>query len=291
MRTRTPRGKSCPHLLFFSVLFDGHSGCGRFKPFGGSFDGKHARSLGRTGDGGSSTAEQLHLRILERQQTRRVAVGPGFVCACACHGEFNHLVGIGHRIAVAVEGFDGEVHQLVAVGSYRVAVRSDTERGRLTGGAHGLFCGGIACLIIGHDLDLARLIHHIVPAEAVAVYDNAVVLGTASLALAVDKEFGRRIRCVYEYGSHLAFASGPCPVRKHMQGLVGLVPFGTVKIVAVLGKRREVDYAEVGAVAGPCIGIVGRRFAKVVEAGPYELADDPGTVVVHLEVEVGNIAP
>ena len=42
---------------------------------------------------------------------------------------------------------------------------------------------------------------------------------------------------------------------------------------------------------GPCVGIVGRRFAEIIEAGPYKLSDHPWIVIVHGEIQVGDIAP
>ena len=80
-------------------------------------------------------------------------------------------------------------------------------------------------------------------------------------------------------------------MRQHVERGFFVVPFRTIEIVAVFGQRREVDNAEIRAVAGPCVRIVRRRFAKVVKACPHELAQYPVAVIVHAEIEVGGIRP
>ena len=43
--------------------------------------------------------------------------------------------------------------------------------------------------------------------------------------------------------------------------------------------------------AGPCVGVVGRRFAEIVESGPYKLSEYPLAVIIHGEIEVGSVTP
>ena len=83
----------------------------------------------------------------------------------------------------------------------------------------------------------------------------------------------------------------PVPVGEQVGGVVARVPLGAVEVVAVLGNAREVDDAEIGGVTGPCVGVVGRGLAEVVEARPDELTDGPGVVVHIAEIVVGQVAP
>ena len=74
---------------------------------------------------------------------------------------------------------------------------------------------------------------------------GGVVLLPHTLALAVDEQLGLGRIGIDEHRRDLTFATRPCPVRQDVQCLVLLVPFGAVEPETVLGKRREVEDAEV----------------------------------------------
>ena len=77
---------------------------------------------------------------------------------------------------------------------------------RLAGRLHHLFAAVFARFIVDDHLQLARLILHVVPAQAVAVEALLGVLPDASLALAVDKELALRTVGIAVDGRHLADA-------------------------------------------------------------------------------------
>ena len=147
---------------------------------------------------------------------------------------------------------------------------------RLASCAHYLGVCHIALFVVSHNLDFAWLIHHIVPAETVAVetvlatrsirvskersatprhwllnavgeivvHANVDMLQT-TLALAIDEEFSFWIAGIAEYWCDLTLAALPCPVREHVESLVGCVPVGAVEINAVFWQTCKVEDAEI----------------------------------------------
>ena len=254
-------------------------------------EAERAGGLGAAGYGGGGAAEEVHFGFLERTERGGVAVGGGLECSGSVDLEPDGTGIGGYYVAVLVSHLHGEIHKVVAIGLEGGAVRGHDEVVGLSGSAHHLGLGGIARGIVCHDLELAGLVDGLVPHQAVAVLDGRVVLLAHALRLAVNEELGLGIGGVDEYGGHLTLAPFPVPVGKHMERGGLLVPARAVEIVAVFGERGEVDDAEDRTVAGPCVGVVGRGLAEIVEPGPYELADDPGVVVVAGKVEVGGVAP
>ena len=173
----------------------------------------------------------------------------------------------------------------------------------LAGRAHNLLFSRTAVLVVGHDFQFAGFIGHVHPHQAVATLQPQSILflqrkrcfriqfTLLSVALPVDEEFGFGVAGVDKDGGVLPFPARPGPVGQHVQGVVALVPQATVEVVAVLGQAGQVDDAEHGAMAGPCVGVVRRRFAQVVEARPHELAERPVVVVGQGEVLVGHVRP
>lgn len=158
-------------------------------------------------------------------------------------------------------------------------------------------------LVVGHDLDGARLVAGVHPHQSVAflplevllrgfgvaaVDGHGQILGAATLAHAVDKQFSLGIVGVDKHRCDLAFASGPGPVGQDVEGFLILVPVAAVEVVAVFGYACEVDDAEQRAVAWP-VGVVGCGFAEIVEACPHELADAVGQILVLDEVILGQV--
>ena len=76
-----------------------------------------------------------------------------------------------------------------------------------------------------------------------------------------------------------------------MQSWLGSIPYATVEPIAVFRDACQIHYAEIRRVAWPGVGVVGMRFAKIVEACPHELPQIPGIIVSQGEVYVGNVAP
>ena len=156
-------------------------------------------------------------------------------------------------------------------------------------------CRLAALGIVGHHLDVARFILHLVPHQAVAFLHGLCLLlrafRAAALALAVDKQFRRGVGGVDKHRCHLPLAARPRPVGQHVERFRPGVPHAAVQVEAVLGQRGQVDDAEHRRVVGPGIRVVGRRLAQVVEARPYELPDGPVEVVGQGEVNVRNVRP
>ena len=112
----------------------------------------------------------------------------------------------------------------------------------------------------------------------------------SALALAVDEELSLVVVGVAHHRCHLAFASRPSPVGQQMDGVVAVVPYRAVEIVAVLGQSGEVADAEIAAARRP-VGVVGRGLAEIIKARPDKLPDGVVLVVLSHEVALGQIAP
>ena len=133
----------------------------------------------------------------------------------------------------------------------------------------------LARIVVGDDLHLSWFILRIHPHEAVALLAcegllavfvlgildlDGSILTLASLALAVDEEFGFRVVGVDEDRCHLALTTRPSPVGKDVECLGILLPVTAVEVEAVLRKASEVYGAKERRVAGP-VTIVGSWFA------------------------------
>ena len=173
---------------------------------------------------------------------------------------------------------------------------------RFACGTHDLLIGFPALLVIGHYTHFARLVDGIHPHQAVTLQHFGVInlafgnggighLALAAIALAVDEEFGFGIVGIDKYGNGVTLVARPGPVGQDVQGVFVLVPDALVEEVAVLGDAGQVDDSEHGAVVGPCIGVVGRGLAQIVETGPNELSHGPFIVIGQGEIHVGHIAP
>ena len=112
-----------------------------------------------------------------------------------------------------------------------------------------------------------------------------------TVALAIDEKFRSGIAGINKDGSILSFPARPCPVRKDVQGICGLVPDAAVQIIAVFGQACQVNDAEYGTVAGPGIRVVRRGFAQIVETRPDKLPDSPVVIIGQGKVLIGHIRP
>ena len=178
-------------------------------------------------DGGQFTVEGMMLGQVEEFEVCGITVGSGTERTVSLDVEVNERIGIGAEIAVLVHHAYAQIVKVVAVGFQPVTVLSeDFEVMRLSCRAYRLLEGIIG--VIGLDADFARLVFHLVPHQTVAFGDVggflARLFALYALAAAVDKEFGLGRIGIDEYGSHLPFAAGPCPVREHVQGMACAVP-------------------------------------------------------------------
>ena len=80
-------------------------------------------------------------------------------------------------------------------------------------------------------------------------------------------------------------------MRKHMQGLVGLVPLASVEVEAVFRYVCEVDDSEDRRVVRPCVSVVRRRLSEIVESCPYELSYAPWVILVSGKIVVRDVRP
>ena len=211
----------------------------------------------------------MHARQVEEVQTGGIAVGGGTEGTRSLDGEGHQAVVGRTEIAVLVHHADGEVGQVLAVGRELHAVGHHFQVMGLAGRAHNLLFGGAAVLVVSHDFQFTGFVGYVHPHQAVAALQPQSILflqrkrcfriqfTLLSVALPVDEEFSFGVAGVDKDGSDLPFPTGPGPVGQHVQGVVALVPQATVEVVAVFGQAGEVDDAEHGAMAGPCVGVVG----------------------------------
>ena len=80
-------------------------------------------------------------------------------------------------------------------------------------------------------------------------------------------------------------------MREYVQGRFVLVPDAPVKVVTVLRDICQVNDSEDRRMVRPCVGIIWRRLAEIIEACPYELAYAPRIVLVCCKILVRNIGP
>ena len=197
---------------------------------GGEGDGSGILAcLQRTGlyDGRKFTVEGMVLRQVEEFEVCGIAVGCRTESTVALDVEADERIGIRAEIAVLVHYAHAKIIEVVAVGLQTMSVLTEHfEVMGLACRADSLLEGvvGIICL----DADFARLVLHVVPHQTVTFGDVAGflarLLALYALTAAVDKEFGLGRIGIDEYGSHLPFAAGPCPVREHVQGMACAVP-------------------------------------------------------------------
>ncbi len=145
-------------------------------------------------------------------------------------------------------------------------------------------------------LQLAWLVFHVIPAEAVLI----LALFFAPKRFAVQKQFSFVAGGIDVNGRHLAFATGPGPVRKEVgHGKVGpptrlinkkpvLFETGEVYDAEIGTARRHVNLAQllqflfhsrllvgIGEIQKIAhVAVVRRRLAEIIEASPHELAGD-----------------
>jgi len=120
---------------------------------------------------------------------------------------------------------------------------------------------------------------------------RSAVFALLAVTLAINKQFGFGIVCIYKNRHILALVTVPCPVRKYMQRIRLFVPDAAIKIKAVFGNARKVNDAKHRTVIGPRIGIIRRRFAEIIEACPDELSDSPVIVVGEGKICIGKVRP
>ena len=159
-----------PHFLFdvYHNCGGTNTGCGNCK-FG------FARSGCRTQNSGGCATEQLHLRTVKTQQAGGITVGGGKEFGCATDFELDHAVVVGHNVAILIGNVHGYVHKIVSIGHNLLAVCRQYYMVGFPGGTHCPFLHRLSGIIHGHHLHFARLIHHIVPDEAVAVHGKRIV--------------------------------------------------------------------------------------------------------------------
>ena len=163
----------------------------------------------------------------------------------------------------------------------------------------------VAVLVVCHDFQCSRLIFHVLPHQAVTllllkgikrllvfcVFRRYLhILRPLALALAIHKQFGRRIVGVNKYGGYFPFPAFPIPMGQDMQCLLVRIPMATVEVVPVLGQPGKVHNAKQGTVAWP-IGIIRRRLAQIIESRPHKLPNAPGKFIVIQEIILRKSAP
>lgn len=189
--------------------------------------------------------EQTHLRLGKRLQRGGITIAGSLVGTRSRDTEIKPIGRIRAQGAVLVDKAHSDISQVVAIGLDGLALGLQQQALGFAGCADNLLSGLVAIFVINHHLQLARLIDHVAPTQAIAVKSRGVILGDAALALAVDKEFGAGIVGVAVDGSYLALAVGPRPMRQQVDGVLRLVPVAAVQVVAVLGQTCEVADAEV----------------------------------------------
>ena len=248
--------------------------------------------------------------------------------AVALDGEGDgHVVGV-DQVAVRILYVDGDVAQIIAVGSNDVAVSREGELAGLAGGldhaaTFGVSDGSNAVGLKGLDFQSAGLIGHpeggVQALMAVLLREGAgagspgavgvvtargCLLGGGSstyfLAVQIELDDG----CVgVNHHFHIMVGTEDhvflVPSGQHMQGSHVLVPLALIEPIGVLGQTVGVDDAEVrgfgcgpGAAGGAGTGAVpGGGLADVVKAGPHKLAHGVVTVQRALPGVAGHSAP
>ena len=174
---------------------------------------------------------------------------------------------------------------------------------RLAGGMDRFFLYRFAGSIIGYHFQFARFIRNIHPHQAVATLQGKRVLTLQgftlsgckftllAVALTIDKKLCAGIVGINENGSILSFPARPCPMRKDMQRIHILVPNAAIQVITVFRQTCQVYDTEYGAMAGPGIRIVWRRFTQIVETSPDKLPDSPVIIISQGKVHIGDIRP
>ena len=183
------------------------------------------------------------------------------------------------------------------VQAYQAILRSHPHTAGLPGRTDRLL-GPFDTLLVGHHLQLARLIDHLIPTQAILPRTPDL----AALGLAIDEELRLIPGSIDMDGRHLTFTARPSPVRHDMHHRQLRPPTGLIEPVTVLRETRQVDDAEIAAARREGhfthflaprkdllqilllllfrmeiaqhgqIPIVRRRFAQIVETGPDEFA-------------------
>ena len=126
-------------------------------------------------------------------------------------------------------------------------LNAEFDLGRLTSGTSHILSYLVAILIVSHHTNLAWLILHVIPTEAIAIQSARWVLAYSSLTLAIDKQLTFHAIGIAIHRSHLPLTSLPVPMRQEMGGVLVLVPTGTIHIIAILRQTSQIADAEVTA--------------------------------------------
>ena len=79
------------------------------------------------------------------------------------------MVGVGYHVAVLIHHRHGDEAQVIAIRSNPLSVGSENQGMRFSGRSDDLFICFPAISVVGDDLDLTRLVFHLIPAEAIPV--------------------------------------------------------------------------------------------------------------------------
>ena len=130
-------------------------------------------------------------------------------------------IGVGAEVAVLVHhahGGEREIGRILGVcpDEFR-AIKRNLQMVRCPRRLHDLLLSHLAVGGVGDDLQFARLIDDIVPAQTIAVEAGGGVTGAAPLRLAVDEQLRRGPGGVAVDGRDLPFTSWPRPMRQEVE--------------------------------------------------------------------------
>src|SRR5690606_18479071 len=116
----------------------------------------------------------------ERLEARGVAVVDGCDARGAGEPKAQLMPSARHELAVSIHDLDPDVAQVLSVARETRAVRAQHDAGGWACGAS-LGAGPAPLVLVGHDLELARFVHHVIPAEA--VFEAPLLAATQALAV------------------------------------------------------------------------------------------------------------
>src|SRR5579862_9800363 len=213
----------------------------------------------------------------------RIAVVDSEQQSLAFHFERDFGFRGGHQAALIVENLDGEVRHVAAIGGDRVTIRRQANRGWLTG-SDDFYRGSNVAIFDANGFDGPWFVRHIprqmqvsgssehpgacgIIAVLACHAQTGEFVSLYAKRPAIQKEFDGVAIGVTGDGNDLSFSALPVPVREEMKYWL-VRPLALIEVKAVFFEAA-------------CIQNSGRRtfhwpacFAKMVEAGPHEIAGD-----------------
>ena len=145
---------------------------GRFHAAGRCGESQRARLRACLHNSRCRTAEQIHLRLLERTQASRIAIGRGAEPTVARYREAYFAALRRYDVARFVRNPYGEIDQIFAVGRQFRPVRRDDQVMGLARCADDPFGYCFARVIVGYDFHFAGFVARIGPHQPVAVLNG-----------------------------------------------------------------------------------------------------------------------